>query len=208
MHIFSATMTAAPGQNREASRVMPQLRDAAIAANGVPTSAWAVIVGAPHGTFGLSARVDGTEQMLEAFSKLDANADWNDLTERSGHIFTGPAETNYATVVAATTDDPGEPPLVSITRGIIAPGQVQAAMTGAGKVLELVTEITGLDGMLTLSSAGPMNQVSWMFGVESGAAGDAAEAALAADPAYLELVDSIGPHFSAGSGERFLIARI
>jgi len=207
MHIFSATMTANPGVTGEARELTVEMRDVCTAAMGIPVSAWAAVAGCPYGTFGLSARLEGTAQLLEAFAKLEADGDWTQLVKRAKGVFHAPSETSYSSVIAATTEDIGQPSLVSITKGRLAPGHVQAGLAGAGKMLEFVKAETGVDGLLTLSAEGPMNEVSWLFGVESGAQGDAADAALASNPGFLELMDEIGPHFAAG-GEKQLIARI
>ena len=208
MYVFSATMTAAPGRTREARELIPQFRDAGIAAHGIPTSAWAFVAGAPHGTYALTARIENTDQLLEGLAKLDANEAWNDLGATVGGAFAAPAETGYVNVVAQTAEEIPQPPLLSVTRALAAPGKVQAAVGGAVQVLEFVKREAGIDGVLTMSAAGPMNQISWIFGIESGAQGDSVQETLAANPAWLELTDSIGVHFESGSGERFLLARI
>lgn len=208
MYFFNAITTAAPGRNHEATEVVQRYAEVATAAHGIPTSAWVCLTGAPYGTYGLSARIEGTEQLLEAFAKLGANEEWNTLAEQTGSVFVGPAETGYSKVIAATTDDIGRPPLVSVTRAVAAPGHLQQAVVGAVEVLEFVKAATGIDGLLTMSASGPMNQVGWLFGVESGAQGDEAEAKLAENPEWPALMDQIGPHFSDRSGERMLIARL
>lgn len=207
MHIFSATMTPTPGRIHEARELTLGMRDVCTAAMGIPVTAWAAIAGSPYGSLALSARVDGTAQLLEVFAKLEADADWPELVGRSHGVFHEPAQTSYSTVIGATTEDIGQPPLVSVTKGRLAPGHVQAGLASAGKMLEFVKAETGIDGMLTLSSAGAMNEVTWYFGVESGDESDAADAALGANPGFFGLMDEIGQSFVAGA-EQILITRL
>lgn len=208
MQIFTGILQARPGKEYEAAALMPQIRDVAQAAHGVETSAWAVIAGSTWGSFALSTRVDGLAQLLEVTAAVGESDDFRALAAQTGEVYAGPAQTSVATVVAATADDVGQPPIASVTRTVAAPGHTKEAVAAAVDILETAASVTGLNGMLLMSDAGKANELSWVFGTESGAQADVANATLAADPAWLDKISAASALFVAGSGERMYIARM
>jgi hypothetical protein len=208
MHIYSAQMTAAVGSQMETAGHITRTRDVASAATGLTISAWATIVGAPSGSFALSMRVDGMAQLVEATAKLAGDEAWAALADDSARLFAGPAEIGFQNVIAATTEEMASPALVAINRSQIAAGQIKAAVERSAEMLNAIKEVTGIDGMLTMSDGGTSNELAFIFGVDSAEAADAANAALAADPTWLDMMDSAGHLFTSGSSHRTYAARM
>ena len=207
MHIHTALLTATPGKGREAREGVLALRDAAVAAHGIPISAWAVVAGAAFGTFAVSTRLESTDQLLSASAALGESDDFKAASEAALGCFTGPADTVYNQIVATTGDALAAPPLISVTRAVFRPGHNRAAMESAAALLSYAGEKANLNGALTLSMAGQMNELNWIVGLDSGKQGDEAVATLGADPSYVELEEAAGQHVES-SGERMLLARL
>jgi hypothetical protein len=204
MMIFGAQIQAKPGRGGEAGAKVAELRDSVSAAVDMPVHAWAIVAGAPTGAYGLSSRVDGTGHLIDTLGKLSSNEHYQKLAAETADLWAEPTRTTLSEVIA-TAGDPGAPsPIISVTTATIAFGHMQAAMTWGTEVLEHVAEISGLSGMLTTASAGNLFDMSWIFGSESGAAADAANAAIAADAGYFELIDRAAGHFVEGTTHRAL----
>ena len=208
MHIYSAQMTAVGGSQIEAAELVTRIRNVASTATGLTLSAWGTIVGAPYGSFAVSMRVDGMAELLESTAKLAGDEAWAALAGDSARLFAGPAEIRFQTVIAATTEQMNSTPIVSINRSQIANGQIKTAIGRSVEMLNFVKGVTGIDGMLAMSDGGPSNELAFIFGVDSAEAGDEANAALAADPTWLDMMDSAGHLFVSGSGHRTYAARM
>jgi hypothetical protein len=140
--------------------------------------------------------------------KLASNADYHKMAAEAADLWAGPIETRLNQIVAAT-GVPGNPlPVITVTRATIAGGHLGDALAWSNEVLEHVTSVTGLAGVLTTSAAGNFFEVNWIFGAESGAASDAANDALLADPGYIGLIDRGGNLFIDGSSGRVLLVQL
>ncbi len=208
MYIYSATLQANPGRGGELASLVPQLRDAVAAACGTTANAWAMSSGQPIGTFGISTRVEGTEQLLGFQQKLGASEDYQALASQSAGLLTAPAETNLVQILGAAGDQ-GEPaPIVTLTQSTIMNGHLADAMGWGMEVLEYVNNVTGMSGLFTNSAAGNFFDVSWIFSAQSGAELDSANQSLQADPGYIALVDKAGGFFVQGSAQRSTLVQM
>ncbi len=208
MYIYATQLQAKPGRGGEARAKIAEIRDVVSAAVGQPVLAWAVVAGAPIGSFGISTRVDGSAGLIDLQMKLGASAGYQTVAAESGDLWVGPVETTLNQIVA-TTGEQGDPlPVLTVTRATIAGGHLGDALAWSNEVLEYVTGVTGLGGNLTTSAAGNFFEVSWIVGAESGAASDAANDALLADPGYIGLIDRAGGMFIDGTSERVLLAKL
>lgn len=208
MYIFGTQLQAKPGRGGAAAAKLTELRDVVSEAAGQPIRAWTVAAGAPIGSFGMSTRVEGAAGLIDLQTSLVANADYARLAAEAGELWAGPVETNLNQIVATSGDQSDPLPVITVTRATIAGGNVGDAMAWSNEVLQYVTGVTGLGGMLTTSAAGNFFEVSWIFGAESGAASDAANDSLLADPGYVGLIDRAGGLFMDGSTQRVMLVQM
>jgi len=206
MMIYAAMIQAAPGKAAEGAGLMTKLRDAVAAASGQEAWAWSLVAGAPIGAFMISTRVDGTAGLIDLQQKLAGDSTYQKLATSGSGVWAAPAETSLARIVGGSGEQGAPKPVITVTRATIAGGHVAEAMAWANKVLNHVTKETGMGGVLTTSAAGPMFQISFLFGSDNGGQLDEATEKLAADEAYAKLVDSGGHLFVDGSAERAVIA--
>jgi hypothetical protein len=208
MYVYSATLQANPGRGGELASLVPQLRDAVSAASGNPANAWAMSSGQPIGTFGVSMRVEGNEQLLDLQQKMGASEDYQALASQFLGLLAGPAETNLVQIVGAAGDQ-GEPaPIVTVTQSTIVNGHLGDAMGWGMEVLEYVNNVTGMSGLFVNSAAGNFFDVSWIFSAQSGAELDSANQSIQADPGYIALIDKAGGFFVQGSAQRSTLVQM
>lgn len=208
MYIFSAQLQAKPGLGGEVAAQLPALAAEVSAAGGIPASAWAVVNGAPIGSFAVSGRIENTAELLAMQQGLGASAKYQKASSKLGGSLDGPAITNYLEVVM-TSGDIGEPkPLTSVTRATMQTEHLSAAMAWSAQITEYITKTTGMAGFLATSAAGRMFEVAWLFGSDSAADADEANTKLAADTTYASMIEQAGNLFIQGSGERMLLARM
>ena len=148
------------------------------------------------------------EQFLDATAALATNEALAALADDTARLIKEPAEIGWEQVIAATATDMASPALASINRAQIAPGHIKEAVGRSSEMLNFVKEATGIDGMLTMTDAGPTNEIAFIFGVDSGAAADAANAALAANADWVDMMDAAAGMFVTGTNHRVYAARL
>lgn len=206
MLIYGSALEAAPGKSGQLGPQLPALRDTLAKSTGQPWWAWAVAVGRPFGSFLLSTRVNDMVELLEAQQKVGASTEFQKLSAGLGGLMAAPAETTLTEIIGMT-GEPGEPkPLITITRAAMVGGHIGEALAWSTKVMEYITDLTGVGGVVGASTAGPMFQVSWLVGSDEASQIDDTNAKLNADAGYLEMIDAAGGLFIPGSAERVVIA--
>ena len=88
-----------------------------------------------------------------------------------------------------------------MARATGANGQQRAALAGGVEIAEASTRITGVPGMFLVDSTGPYGGYAWTSGFADIDALQQAEAALAADAGWLELIDRVGPAYQQGAAQ-------
>ena len=89
-----------------------------------------------------------------------------------------------------------------------AGGKIVSAMTWGLEVFNHVGSVTGRDGIFGRSMYGPWATLGWISIASSLDEIDAAQAAMSADPGYIEMVDQGGDLFVPGSATSALSQRI
>jgi len=208
MYIYSALLQAKPGKGGKAGRALTELRDTLAGLLGQPVHAWAAVAGAPIGAFAVSTRVDSFANLLDLQMKMAGDEDYQELAANTGKLWAAPAETALNRIVAYSGEPSDPKPITAITRVTIAPGQVRAAVAAGHEMLEMVTALGGGNGLLTMSTAGNFNDLSWIMAYDSAADADASVEKVLSNADYLEKVDGMAGLFLAGQSERFLLAQL
>ena len=206
MYIGAVMVAARPGKNHEMSEAVKKMRDAVHQITGIELTAWAGLQGVPVGSFAFTHRYESTGEWIEMWSKLIADEGYHKLSSALGELAAAPAETANSRVIAATTQDPPKPLLV-VTTATMA-GSVTNAMTWAAEMQTLVTEVSGIGGLLLAPTTGAIFDVTWSFGYSSADELDAASDKINGDPAYLAKLDASAGLFVEGSARRALLAQM
>lgn len=206
MFIYSALLTAKVGQQQPAMAQIIETREIIEGATGRPTSAWAAVTGQPVGTFALSIRADSVADVIDGQSKLGVSAEYAALAQTSGDIWAGPAATAFQRVIGSSgdTQDGG---VISMTTTTID-GSFSDAIAFGHEVMEHVAGATGAAGMLMLSEAPSVGQLTWVFANQSAEAAVEADATLQGDASYLALYDRAADLFVPGAAQRTMAVRV
>lgn len=206
MFIYSAVLTARVGQQQPAMAQIVEAREIIEGATGRPTSAWAAVTGQPVGTFAISIRADSVADVIDGQSKLGASVEYAALAQTSGEIWAAPSVTSFQRVIG-TSGDTQDGAVISMTTTTID-GSFSDAIAFGHEVLEHVSGATGSAGMLMLSEAPRVGELTWVFANESAEAAAAADATLQGDASYLALYDRAGDLFMPGGAQRSMAVRL
>ena len=205
MLIYGVEFTAKPGKGGALATEVASLRNVITGATGQDWSAWAIFAGRPYGSFLLSTRFDGLAALVAGQLAAGASPDFQAVTGGSyGDVASGPATTTTSEVVAMTGEPSAPKQFIAVTQAQINGGRLADAIAWSAGVIEHVKTVAGVDSMLVTSVAGPMFQVGFIAGTDTAAEMDDANAALAADAAYLQMMDDAGDLFVTGSSDRIL----
>ena len=208
MYIFSATLQAKPGRGGELGAHMPKIRDSVAEATGNPAYAWAASSGPPIGSYGISTRVEGHEQLLESQQKLAASEKYQAEAAKLADVLAAPSATSLSQIVAMAGEQ-GEPaPIVRLTQATMEIGHLGDAMAWGQEMLEHVHNATGLSGLFTNLASGSPFDVMWIFSAHSGAELDTANAALQADTGYVGLIEKAANFVVPGSAARATLVQM
>jgi len=208
MYIFSAALQAKPGRGGELGAQLPQLRDAVAEATGNPAYAWAASSGPPIGSFGISTRVEGHEQLIGFQQKMSASEAYHSAAANVADVLDAPSTTSLSQIVGMAGEQ-GEPaPVVRLTQATVQIGHVSDAMAWGQEVLDHVHNTTGMSGLLTNLAAGNPFDLMWIFSAQSGAEVDAGNAALQADTGYVGLLDKAAGFMVPGSVARATLVQM
>jgi len=209
MYLLATRLQAKRGMTAEAGDYVRRAREVVSSAAGLPFSAWAVAAGDDLGVFVMSARIESFDQYMAANQAISQHPDFQALSKASVDVIEGPTRTGLGQVVAAAGEVSDTPrPLAVVTTATAAPGQQATAIAWATNLLNHVTELTGVAGMVTASIVGNIGNINWVQGLDSGAEIDELNAKLQADAGYLELVGQSGSLLVAGSSRRVMLAQL
>ncbi len=206
MFIYSAVLTAKPGQGQPASAQIMQAREILEGVTGRPTNAWMAVTGQPVGTFAISVRVDTVADLIDGQAKIGASSEYAELGRTSGEIWMAPAATSYQRVIGASSGDQAGS-VISMTTATIS-GSFSDAISFGTEVMEHICSTTSNEGMLMLSEAPTIGQLTWVFSSESAEASSESDAQLQDDATYLAMYDRAADLFVPGGTQRSMAVRL
>lgn len=199
MYLFTRAGRFAPGRNREVTAFVGAMTEKVHQETGLDVHAWASQMSPDLGTIVWAAFVDDLTHLEEAGDKLTVSDAIRDLFESGGHLLVGPLSDRLAQVLSGEPD-PSEPlPSYVVTAtGAAANGHLAAAMAGGIEIAEAATRISGARTAFMSSVTGAYGGCMWSTGFPDIGALERAEAALAADQSWPELIDRVGTTYAQG----------
>jgi len=186
------------------------LRDHVSKKIGQEVSLWNIMFGAPFGTVGYSARVDGLSGVAAMGAALAGDKEYEALLAKGTGWVSGPPvdtlrESLSGEMAAAA------PPLgavATVTTAVIEGGNYTAAIGWGLATAAHVTAVTGMPVAFLIDMFGTFGQVTWIGIGSDVAAADDANAKLNADAAYMEMLEGTAGMFVPGSGHRSIAVRL
>ncbi len=179
---------------------------------GRPLSTWAAQFGRPLGTVTWSTILESHADLNAAFGALESDAGYARLVEEGMPFFSSPHEMTLRQPLHGGPTPGGEPPavgaLANVTTAVAANGKMAEAFAWGIAVSEHVEKVTGNPVTFMSDAYGAFGQLTWLGTSPDLEAVDAANAKLAADAGYMDLLGQSGDLFVPGSGHQALFARI
>jgi len=166
---------------------------------GREVDTWTAVMSPEVGTVVWTMWVETLAELEAAGDALAADAAFVKSEEKADDWFDGPMEDRVASMVHGTLD-PAAPraEYVAVVEGIAANGRLSNAIASGIAVAEFATRVGGQETGFLVNFTGAYGGVAWITGSPDIATVDASEAALMADPAWLDLVNSVGADYAPG----------
>lgn len=200
MYLFTRAVRFAPGSTRAATSFVGEVTDQVRQATGLDFHAWSSTLSADVGTVVWAVFAEDLASLEQANDKLMAADAFVDLIDRGASLVAGPPTDTLAQVMAGEVD-PSAPPsqYVGVAQAVPANGSLQAALAGGVEIAEASTRITGVPTLFCVATTGPFGGCAWVSGFDDIGALDRSEAALNADPGWVELIDRVGTAYAPGA---------
>jgi len=162
---------------------------------GNEISVWGSMFGPAYGTITWTAW-HADLPALEAWADtLNGDEGFQAVVAQGGEFVEGGVDDGLLQVVSGEPDLEADNQYVSGVAAVCAGGNVERAMTAGVELADMASKLTGQPTMFVRSLTGPYGGVGWLTGQENIAKVEQGQNALAADPAWLKLVDSTGGAF-------------
>lgn len=201
MHIAGIRMDAAPGKAATLAALCSQWRDNYRRVLGEEAMTWSVLVGAPYGTFTVSARCDSLADFAAKSQAFAADAGVRDTNAAIGACLYRPAEVLVSKIIAVAGDY--KPKLVTVlTTAVVTGGKMSKALAWSTEMTEFAAGVGGAPVLLAAGVGGRFTQLTWLAGFDSVADFESQDDKLMANPGYLSRLDQLEGVFEPGSDQR------
>ena len=202
MYLFTRSGRFAPGSTRDVVSYVGEVTEKVRQETGLRVDAWSSTFSPDLGTVVWAVFAEDLAVLEQANDKLASSDSYIDLVDRGAQLFAGPASDSLAQVMAGELDPAAPTPqYVSVARAVAANGQLRAALAGGVEIAETSSRITGVPSMFLVDTTGPYGGCAWTSGFADIGALQRADAALAADAGWLELIDRVGPAYQQGAAQ-------
>lgn len=200
MYLFTRRRRIDPGHVTAALEWAVEATGRARSITGREIDAWAAVMSPEVGTLVWSFWTESLVEIEAAGDALVADHAFTKSAEKADDHFDGPMVDHVATLLHGDLD-PDAPPAgyVAVVEATAANGRLKEALGSGVAIADHATAAGGLSTAFVLNSTGLYGGVAWITGAPDLATLDASEAKLNADPAWLDLVSSVGTDYAAGA---------
>jgi hypothetical protein len=202
MYLFTRQRRTDPGEPLKAMEWAVEATAKAKEVTGREIDAWTAVMSPQVGTVVWSLWADHLAEIEAAGDALAADAAFMKLVEKGDDYFDGPLEDGLASLVHGAPDPDAPPPnYVVVATAVAAPGRLGAAITSGIEIADLATRVSGQDTLFVVGSTGPYGQMAWLTGAPDLATVEAGEAALMADPDWIDLLERVGTDYQPNAAQ-------
>jgi len=145
------------------------------------------------------AALPDLEALEGAFDKLMAESSYVEAIEQADRLFTTPIHDTVSVLVHGEIGDDTRPEYITVVEGACAPGSMGRALAAGVEIAQRATEVTGIQTLFLSEVTNAFGAVSWAASAPSIREVERGQAALAADPGWVELIDRHGTEFAPGT---------
>jgi hypothetical protein len=193
MYMFSRQGRIIGGTVREAMAWATGLTERVNQIVDTPVTLFAQTFSPAVGTLAWTTFVPDLQALETLSDKLLADEGYLAEVDRASQFIPGGVDDTLAQIVHGAPDPARVVTYASVVSTVVAPG---ALARGLEVAIELATKseaITGNPGLVLTSATGPFGGVAWVNGFVDVAEMEAGNAALAADPDWVKLIDKKAP---------------
>lgn len=196
MYLFTRSRRIDPGHGAKAMEWVVEATARASEVSGREIQAWAAVMSPELGTVVWSMWAEHLAEIEAAGDSLVADSGFTKLVEKGDDYFDGPVQDGLASLVHGTPDPAAGPPAYAVVaRATGANGRLGTAVASGVEIAEHADRVAGTNTLFLVNSTGPYGGVAWVTGYDDIGGVEAGEAALMADPAWLELLDRVGADY-------------
>jgi hypothetical protein len=191
MYLFSRRRQANPAKLRQALGVATEATTRVHQITGRELAAWTAIFSPDAGTVVWSTFAEHLEELTTSMDKLGVDSGFQDWVEANDACFVGPT---HDSLVQFVHGGPGgeRPEFAATVRARCAAGHLADGVLKGVELAQGYQERTGLATAFGTVQTGGYGGVMWIVGAADVAAIEQADATLAADAGWVELLDSVG----------------
>lgn len=202
MYLFTRSRRVDPGEFMEAMEWTLNITEAVKRITGHEVEAWSAFASPELGTVVWSMWAESMVDIETMGDKLIADHEYLKLVKKGNSHFEGPLTDGLATVIYGEVDpDAPRANYVGVATATAANGRIGDAVAGAIAIADKATAITGIPMMVAVGATGPFGGIAWMTGSPDLATMEAGEAALLADPTWLQTVDAHGTAYAQDASQ-------
>jgi hypothetical protein len=128
---------------------------------------------------------------LQAFSDtLTASEEYQQMAAKGADLIVDGVDDGLMQLLAGAPDPEADPQFVTGVTAVGAAGNLERSVSAGIDIAETASRITGLNTLFARAMTGAYGGIGWLTGYASMAEYEEAQNALAADPAWLKLIDS------------------
>jgi hypothetical protein len=199
MYLFTRAGRFGPGSVGEGMTFVTSITEKVHQDTGLEMHSWAATMSPELGTVVWATFVETLEELEAAQDKLAVSDSFIAMAESGSHLFVGPLEDAIAQVVTGEMDPTAPlPSYVTVARAVAVNGRLGDAMAAGVEIAEAATRIGGAATGFLVDATGPYGGCRWNTGFPDIGSLERAEAALMADPSWLQLIDRVGDCYQAG----------
>ncbi len=189
MYLFSRQARLAPGQMRDGIGWAVGQCERAARISGLPVSLFSQVFSPQLGSLSWTAFVPDLSSLEAADEKLMLDAEYLAAIDQGTAYIDGGVDDLLFNVVHGEPDPDRDVQYVSTVRAVCASGNLGRGMEVGVQIAQRAEEITGVPTLFVANATGPYGGVAWLTGFENLPALETGEAALMAEPSWIEMID-------------------
>lgn len=202
MYLFTRSRRVDPGQVGEAMGWAVQVTESVKRVSGREVGAWSAFASPELGTITWTMYLESMVALETVSDQLTADADQLKLMKAGAGFFDGPATDGLATIIHGVPDaNAPRSTYAGVAIAASANGRASDAVMGAIAIAEKATSVTGELTMVGVGATGPFGGIVWITPAPDLATLEAGNAALLAEPTWLQTIDQHGTAYLPGAAQ-------
>jgi hypothetical protein len=206
MYLFSRRRHINTAKSREAIATSIEACSRVTQITGWDVRVWSTVFSPDVTAMLWTTGAEHLDDLTAGMDKMAADSGWGDWLTQHDAEFQGTIDDNLLQVLHGA---PGEqvPEYVQAVRAVCANGMIGRGIELGIEIAQTAERLTGIPVMFSRRVTGEYGGVAWISGAPDLATMEQAEATMAADPSWAELLDRAGPAYQPGA-DAFILRRL